>query len=287
VNTAASPTALGPEGVVRFLVVCGARTGSNMLCSALNSHPRIVCFREVYNFLYPESIDYHVDGYHPRDPEDLALRERDPIAYARTRLFAQDPAETSAAGFKYMYDHVWGYPGLLEALQADTDIRIIHLMRRNGVRAFLSYKIAFETGEWQRPRRRPFLTRLGFALGHPIEAARDQARKMRGKLTPVDRRIHLDPDECVAYMRTREEQHAHFRDVFAGHPFRDVWYEDILADRERHLAEVQAFLGVATQALREEVERQNPGTLRELVRNYDELAKALSGTEYETMFRGA
>ena len=59
-------TALGPEGITRFLVVCGPRTGSNMLCSALNSHPRIVCFREVFNFMYEDVIDYYVEGYDHR-----------------------------------------------------------------------------------------------------------------------------------------------------------------------------------------------------------------------------
>lgn len=282
-----SDASLGPDGVERFIVLCGARTGSNMLCSALNSHPRIVCFREVFNFLHPEAIDYHVDGYEPRSAGDLELRERDPVGYARTRLFGQDAGTTSAAGFKYMYDHVWGYPGLLEALQADRDLRVVHLMRRNGVRAFLSYKMAFATGEWQRPKRRPFAMRLGHAVTHPLEAVSTQAQKMRARISPPDQRIVLDPEECVAYIRTRDEQQRHFVDVFAGHAFHDVWYEDVLADRQPEFGQVQEFLGVEATTLVEEVERQNPGTLRELVKNYDELGHALAGTPYASMFEEA
>ena len=67
---------LGPEGVTRFIVLCGPRTGSNMLTSALHSHPRIVCFREIFNFTF-RGHRLHRRTLDRRDPDDIALRKAD------------------------------------------------------------------------------------------------------------------------------------------------------------------------------------------------------------------
>lgn len=270
-----------PSGdLVRFIVLCGPRTGSTMLTTALNSHPAIVCFNEIFNFTLP-AIDFAVEGYDGHDPDVIALRKEDPAAFMETRVFSGHPPEVRAVGFKFMYDHFWEFDGLIEALQTMRGLRVIHLTRRNQVRAFLSFKIASSTGAWRRTRPRPLATRIAATLSHP-ERILPSLRRRLGSATPTTT-IALPPSECVEYIETRLEQEAHFERLFTGHDRLHMEYEDMLDDRQSQFARAQAFLGVSRLPLRESVERQNPGTMRELVANWGELADALASTPYAWM----
>ena len=112
----------------RFMVLCGPRTGSNMLTSALHSHPEIVCFREVFNFTLP-AIDYNVAGFDGRDPAALALRKDEPAVLMERCLFSGHGPSIRAVGFKFIYEQFWDVPGLIEALQAMPGLRVIRRRR--------------------------------------------------------------------------------------------------------------------------------------------------------------
>ena len=70
-------------------------------------------------------------------------------------------------------------------------------------------------------------------------------------------------------------------------PFLEVYYEDLAGQEGEHqLARIFRFLGVAPHSLagiNVPHQRQNPFPISELVTNFDELATALEGTEYEWM----
>lgn len=271
-----------PSDLVRFIVLCGPRTGSTMLTTALNSHPAIVCFNEIFNFTLP-AIDFAVEGYDGRDPDVIALRKEDPATFMENHVFSGHPPHIQAAGFKFMYDHFWEFDGLIEALQAMPGLRVIHLTRRNQVRAFLSFKIASSTGAWRRTRPRPLATRIGATLAHP-ERILPSLRRRLGSASDTTS-VALSPSECIEYIETRLEQEAHFERLFADHERLPMQYEDMLDDRQSQFARAQAFLGVASRDLRESVERQNPGKMRELIANYGELADALASTPYAWMLK--
>ena len=262
--------ALGPDGITRFVILCGPRTGSNMLVSALHSHPRIVCFREIFNFVFP-NIDYFVDGYRRADPKAMALRKADPAAFLRRYIYGHDPAAVDAAGWKSMYDHFSGWRKLLPAMQADGGLRIVHLKRRNGVRAFLSYELASSTGRWQRP----------------VAPSPSLGQYVRDRLSTPDVQVALSAQECLEYIRLRETQEREFDEIFKAQLSIDVYYEDILADRSTAFRRVQEFLGVEPEVLVAGYERQHPGELRDLICNYEELASALRPTPHAWMLEEA
>ena len=105
-----------------------------MLAQALNSSRDIVCFGEVFNYTL-DFVMYNVEGYDNYNAEDLALQQRDPIGFLQERIFCEYPGEIRAVGFKYHYGQIWGYPGLLKRLIEDTEIRVVHLERRNLLRS--------------------------------------------------------------------------------------------------------------------------------------------------------
>ncbi|MCH7837949.1 MAG: hypothetical protein IIC26_05510 [Chloroflexi bacterium] len=135
----------GSTDYTRFIIVSGPRTGSHMLAQALNSSRDIVCFREVFNYLF-DFVQFEVDGYDNSSARDLALREEHPLRFLDERIFGRHPEEIRAVGFKYHYEQGWAYRGLRERLVEDTEIRMVHLKRRNLLRMLLSRKIAKHGG---------------------------------------------------------------------------------------------------------------------------------------------
>jgi hypothetical protein len=275
---------------VRFIIVCDARTGSNMLVQALNSHPRIVCFREIFNWQLP-AVDYAADGFGTSATEDVALRQGDPARFLRTRVFAAHDPATAAVGFKFPYPHFWGYPGMRERLAADAALRIIHLQRRNAFRSLVSRKIALATERWAEDpqfdlRRRLTPSRLGAAARDPFGAVARTWRRRRARSAAHERKhgLAITPEECDEHFYRLSREVSGYDETFAAHEKITVWYEDLVESRDDVLETAQRFLGVEPQSLTITLRRQNPEPLRELVANYDALRARFAGTPHAMYF---
>jgi hypothetical protein len=267
----------------RFIVLSDARTGSNLLVEALSAHPEIVCFRELFNL--EDEIDYNVAGYDGSSPDDVALRRSDPARFVAQRVFTEQPA-VRAVGFKFHYLHAFGYGGIAEAMSADGGLRIVHLLRRNKLRTLASKKIAEETGAWMQhdagAQRRELLRRtlsgaeIGRLARNPlrlIERLRQIVRPPRATPAAGRAAVRLTHEECEQFFWAEALQAEDYeKRVFAGHPQMTTTYEELVAERERVLGEVCAFLGVKPAPVSAPtLRRQNPEPLRDLIANYDEL----------------
>jgi LPS sulfotransferase NodH len=268
----------------RFIVLSDARTGSNLLVEALNAHPEIVCFRELFNL--EAEIDYNVAGYDGSAPDDIALRRSDAARFITQRVFTEQPDAVRAVGFKFHYLHAFGYGGIAEAMAADSGLRIVHLVRRNKLRTLVSKKIAEETGAWMQhdagAQRRDLLRRTlsGGEIGRLARQPSRLAERIRQiarppRATPAAGRaaVTLTHAECEQFFWAEALQAEDYeRRLFAGHPQMMTTYEELVAERERVLGEVCAFIGVTPAAVSAPtLRRQNPEPLRALIANYDEL----------------
>ncbi len=280
-------TAAGPTQYVRFLILSDARTGSNMLVQALNSSPYITCFREPFN--RPAGfIDFNVDGYDRDSAEDRELRDRDCAAFLRERIFCRHPAQVRAVGFKVAYSHFFGFQDLEHLLAADSEIRVLHLRRRNLLRSLVSLKIANATGAWLDDRGREH-RRAGI-----VRAARQALRaavRLRTLLPPRSpaptappARVRVSADELFRFIVRVNQTAARFDDLFRSHPSLTLTYEDMVERRDELFGQVQAFLGVDALPLTVTLRRQNPQPLRELIENYDDLHEAYRDSPHAGMF---
>jgi hypothetical protein len=280
----------GAHNYTRFVILFYARTGSTVLAHALNSHPHILCFREVFNWLHGDSyVDYSVDGYENKSVDDGKLRRTDPIAFLEKRIFCQHPRKTSAVGFKLGYVHCeppWGFPVVLDYLVQDKQIRIIHVQRRNMLKSLASEKLAGITGEYLRIRAFPRLSSIPRDLIHPARAFQ-RARviveqNLRQARMPT--RVALSVEECRAYFEGTRAAIARHDELFREHDKLSLFYEEILSSRDAVFAKAQSFLGVEPRTLTVDLRKQNPDDLRALIENYDELREAFAGTEYSEFF---
>lgn len=111
----------------KFVVVSRARTGSNLLISLLNSHPRVDARGELFRRMNGQSVESRLD-----------------------HVFRRRPRRIEAVGFKIFYYHpldghdsqVW------DSLSGMDDLYVLHLKRRNVLRTLTSRKLAGSTDIW-------------------------------------------------------------------------------------------------------------------------------------------
>ena len=187
------------------------------------------------------------------------LRGRDPIARLES-AFGRQPRRIKAKGFKLFYYHPLDVKAdqLWSRLAEVNDIRVIHLTRENVLRTLLSRKIAGIQDAW---------------TGTRFDAVGAESKRVEFTVQELE--------EGFALTRKWERDAAsRFRD----HPVLSISYEGIVTRPSEVLSQICAFLEVRPQELRTSLRRQNPESLRELVRNYDELKSAFASTEWESYF---
>jgi hypothetical protein len=259
-----------------------------MLAQALNSHSRIICFREVFNMRL-DFVPFGVEEYDDFSASDYALRKQDPLRFLDQRIFCEHPSATQAVGFKLHYAHHWDAPPVLERITNDTDLRVVHLRRRNAVRSLVSLKLAETTDIWVQEERQA-VTRKNFvrAARHPFKAwnriPRLFSRRKLGQAPAAARRVAITPDECYEHLVKTAIITASYEERFAKHERYDVFYEDMVDSFDKTLGCVQEFLGVTTEALTVSMRRQNPEPLSDLITNYEELRDAFKASDYAPMF---
>lgn len=279
--------AVNSTDYVRFIILSGPRTGSHMLAQALNSSPRITCFREVFNFLQ-DFIQFEVEGYDNFSAQDLALRSEDPIRFLEERIFSHHPEEIGAVGFKLHYGQSLGFPSLLERLVEDKEVRVLHLRRQNLLRMLVSLKLAETTGVFlEDTRRKATFANLLRGIRHPLKAAARLRRRLRPPVVSQKEarpRVTVSPEELFNFIVRTRIRATNYGDLFNEHPKLTVLYEDMLDRRDHVFSEAQSFLGIEPEPLTVTLRRQNPEPLRELIENYDELYEAFKDTPQAALF---
>ena len=236
----------------RFVIVCLPRSGSNMLRSLLNSHRQVIAFGELFNPDKP--MNWALAGYSKRGPAAW-LHRRDPVLFLKRTVYGCYPRGIGAVGFKLIYDqarengrrHLWRY------LQINRDIGIVHLIRRNILRSYLSLQVARKFDRWIRIRGRPH---GGY-------------------------RLRLEGGRTIAALAQMESQIAAMRCFFDPGRTIEVYYEDLYRQSAETLKQIQSFLGVSARNLRPALHKLAHVPLSRAIVNYTELNQALRGSPWE------
>lgn len=147
-------------------------------------------------------------------------------------------------------------PGRWLGGMANAGWQVIYLHRRNLLRHVLSNMVAERRGTFE----------------------------IRGRDVPVVDRLTVDPNELIRWMRIRRATGEAERAALAQIAHTSVCYEDDLLDGARHQMTYDRLavdLGLPAGEVRTDVRRTTPDRLEDIVENYDELAAALRGTEWE------
>lgn len=237
---------------VKFVVLGAARTGSTLLVRTLNTVPGVRCHGE----LLSEQVRGYEDGFVPEraNPEQRTARAKalrqardaDPVGFVAEAL----SGTAAANGFKALYsaflDTRW--EAVCSSLLAGGDVRFIHLVRRNGLRRFVSETILRAGGP-----------------NHSGMGGRSDQRV----------RVHIDIGEFRRTDRLVAEQTAAVRERLDGQAVHELSYEELAANTPAAVAGVCAFLGlpVAASEIRPALSKVGASDLAATVSNFEELLR--------------
>lgn len=232
-----------------FVILAAPRTGSNLLCTLLNSHPDVLCHHEIFN---PRGIFYALDR---RDGSislgSLDERDRDPLGFLE-RVWRW-PGGYPFVGFKMTRGQC---DAVLESVIEDRGVRKILLRRRNRLKTFVSEVIALETDQWE--------------AYEP------------GALTVKPPKISIAVDQLRAHAQLNDDFYRRIARALenSGQTGLEVFYENVLSQAEQ--ADILRFLGVAPvgSGLQPSSLKQNPLDLRCVIENFSELDARLEGSEF-------
>lgn len=232
----------------RFVILAVPRTGSNLLCTLLNSHPQILCHHEVFN---PQGVftalGYRGDGL---TLESLQQRDNDPLGFLQ-RVW-QTGLEDGCVGFKWTRGQ---NQDVLNNVVEDGSIKKIVLRRRNRIKTYVSELIAQETQQWE------VYSQHELALPRP--------------------RIHVDASQLNDHIAINQHFYADLstRLLRYSQPSLEVDFETLFDPNIQ--SRLLEFLAVTSPelALTAASVKQNPTNLSETIANFDELADELAGGE--------
>lgn len=231
------------------MILAAPRTGSNLLCTLLNSHPEVLCHHELFN---PNGIFYALeyrDG--SLDLGDMDARDREPFAFLQ-RVW-EHPQGASCVGFKMTRGQD---AAVMQGLIEDSGVLKILLYRRNRLKTFISEQLARQTDRWE-------------------VYARDE-------LATDTPRLHVDVEAFKAHCDLNERYYQDIENVLrsGGQLWIETAYEDILNAPEH--VRLLEFLGVeATDArLTQSSIKQSDKDLRTHIENFQELERAFEGSEH-------
>jgi len=259
-----------------------------MLGEALNQHPGILCFRELFH-IHEKSIQFNRPGYRRLETnlDLLALRKSDPYRFLKQKIWSRHPKETRAVGFKMIFtqgrvagDHWWTAPpydrwwresgpppswgdarhNLWEQLEQDSSLHVIHLKRKNTLKVLVSMEEARSTQAWGD----------GAAGG------------FRGKdAAPVT----LSPEHCLEDFQAADRFNEELRQRFSHHPYLETTYEQLTGpEASQAWEQLQDFLNVSRSDLTPVTRALNQKPLQERVKNFEQLETFFRGTPYEGFF---
>jgi LPS sulfotransferase NodH len=226
----------GHRDFVKFIVLTRSRSGSSLLMSLLSSHPNVETHGEYFRRLNGRSYHKMINN-----------------------IFSSKPQKIKAVGFKMFYDHPYDEPNsdLWNYLANLTDIRILHLKRRNFLKTFVSRKIAGITNEW-------------FAK---------QNKSIKGNIA-----LTIDPEELYnSYNKYRNLERQRII-LFENHKIMEIVYEEMTMDINDHFCKITKFLEIPFIQPKTDLVKQNTKKLREIIQNYNELRHYFANTELAIFF---
>lgn len=247
-----------------FMITCPARTGSTLLTSYLQSHPRILCHGEIYARKHVRAILGIYNQLQRENPEyGEALRNyRDNHPQAFLYKIALDRQARKVVGFKLKYDELV-HPYMKQTrdlIQKDTDIKIIHLRRENLLERYLSWYI--------------------------VNRVNGITMRVQGQALPKVTKIKLDPNKCQENFEETEKRYDLFKQIFIDHPVLEVTYEELAGEqKQKKLSEIQDFLTIKRFELSSKVIKIAQKDASETIENYGELRDFFSNSKYSKFFK--
>ncbi len=243
----------------KFVIISGARSGSNMLKSLLDEHSQIKCYGEIFNPAYGAGYVNWTKKSFYRHTLNKFLRDYSVETYLDSLFSQKGDSRHNAIGFKVMYPGQFNRCSIFRYYWWVNDFKIIRLTRTNLLRRFISSKIAVKEGVWMAQRER----------GNHLTVKIDTNELLQVFISMENKNIVIDS--------LAQE----FDNIMLN-------YEEMVCNQERVIKSVYRFLSVdenEANHIKPRTAKQNSSDLTILIENYDEVYSALKETKYECFFK--
>lgn len=259
--------------MTKFLIITQPRSGSAWFMSCLNSHPEIYC--PPYPTLFskqnispfkkfkPKFLQFptHISPFYQYYSSSLMNRftriflRNKSIYNFLNYMYSSHPENKISVGYKVNYSQINRYKQIRVWVNAN-DVIIIHLVRNNLLKRLVSHKLA-------------------------------KQRKLYHSSKPVESiKTYINPKILESDFKRRQSRFARYRQRFNQMfdvPFLEVSYEALLGNFDSEMTKVLAFVGVnTTVSLKSNYIKINSNLLEDIILNFDDIKKQLTGTQFET-----
>lgn len=239
----------------RFVVISAARSGSNMLCGMLNSHPQVLCHHEMF---HPINV-WYAFGYRDGEIDLGTTQERDRSPGDFIEAIWRNHLGHHAVGFKLLRSQSWKAHKYV--LYGQT-VKKILLVRKGRLAVYVSHQVARQTGRYSTAQRTP---------------AREDGASVRVNLRSFKR---YSARNNRYFGKVRKVLHATRQDYL------ELYYEDLLSEdvktRLLEYLQVDPDPGLINPVNK----KQATTPLRHRIVNANDLADQLRGTEHEWELAG-
>ncbi|MGM0587229.1 MAG: hypothetical protein ACQETE_02325 [Bacteroidota bacterium] len=246
----------------KFVIISRKRSGSTYVQTALQRHPRVQSFGEL--FMGEDHIDWKHPGYQIECWNQRArhIRNEDVNSFMHRYVYRSYPRGIKAVGFKLFFIQggissgpvsIWNY------LVSDPSIHIIRLVRSNYLAVLTSKQEAIESKVW-------FKT-----------------KPSKTSTVKPQNPIWLNPEECEHLFSSFDIEDRMLKERFENHPYRYVTFENILHDSQQ-LADLQSFLDIEVRDLKPKTYKQARRTLRDRIANFEQLKDHFKGSKWARFF---
>lgn len=244
--------------MTKFVLFTTPRTGSSLLIKTLDTHPEIVCAGELFFF---KGDIYHTEYQYPFWRVPVSNKINYLINYPKIFLtlnsfldkFYGENSKNSikAKGFKLMHFQTFYTPGIFNYLKKN-NIKVIVLIRKNILRNTLSDLRARSTKVYHNNGNAVIETAPMFKVN--VDELAKKMQQIEGFKKQLERStINLN------------------REI--------VYYEDFENWKET-ISGILNYLNVTDIPLQPVSKKLNPDKLEDMIENYAEVSKWLSGNNY-------
>lgn len=251
----------------KFVIMTIPRTGSTMLCSALDHHPEINCGMEIFNpyvsptqscFQWRKEVFQRLYGMDQKDMKIETPCLRYKIDEKRHNLLPfLSEVFVAYNGFKLIYGHLDNDSYVLKEIAKRQDLCVVYL-ERDWLESCLSFKLAKNSGVWHRKSNSIVIK------DEPFVFPFDEVKWYFDHICSADKGV---------------------RQMFSDKQNITISYRDLVSKWSKVTKEIQEMIGVSVMELPILFSKRTKIAPREAIINYDELKSRFAGTEYAGLFR--
>lgn len=244
-------------GLTHFVVVGHPRSGSTLLIQSLRKNNTIRMYGEILSHELSERARTLRRDERPYREGDCAY------SYLRDVIFRKrDSDDLKAVGCKIFFNQINSTPGRRTAwryLAEKSELRIVHLSRRDLFASWVSYELAERTGQWARAPHEP--------------------------PPPPPPPFRVDPAACLGFFEEVREGQETLRSMIAAERVITVVYEDDLCGSVKCcVRSLSNQLDAGNFKPPVPLGRQRRLMPWQQVANYAELRERFRDTPYESFF---